>query len=361
MFSRKNVKQAVPASDDQILKEKINHDLLVRNMPSLNRLAGTTVQISPTAKTSHPTSGSSLNLSGPNNKHKQIGLLIIIGGILLISGLVYASYIFIIKPATVPQQTSQVDNAQSSVPASVSEKTSVLEEANVPASSAVVEIDPTTLTIEEAAESETEEVMAEEIMAEEGSIFTGIDLPPLIDTDNDGLNDNEEEVLGTDPNKTDTNDNTYPDLLEVRNGYNPSGAGRLFDNDNLKNYTDSFFDYSLLYPKDWEFSLIDDNQLLVFYTPDDSLIQIYVQENSAGEKISDWYLRTFPERELLYDKIKIKDSWEGIENPNSLNVYITDNNRKNIYIISYIPAVAERITYPNIFDLMVESLVLPLN
>lgn len=355
MFSRKNTKQTEPAGDEQVLKEKINQDLLVHNMPNLGRMAGATVQISPTAKTSHPTSGSSLSLSGPDNKHKKIGLLIIIGGVILIIALVYASYIFIIKPSSTSQIVNQEKNQESITPIASNETVS-FKETEIPSSSVVAEINPTTLEIEDLGEDKTEETMPEE-----GSLLEGLNLPPLVDTDSDGLNDDEEAVLGTDVNKTDTNDNTYPDLLEVRNGYNPADMGRLSENANLTRYTDNLFEYSLLYPKDWEFSSLDANNLLVFYAPDDSLIQIYVQENSAGEDISDWYLRTFPDRELLYDKVRIKDSWEGIENPNSRNVYITDNNRENIYIISYIPAVTDRIVYPNIFDLMVESFVLPIN
>ncbi len=75
---------------------------------------------------------------------------------------------------------------------------------------------------------------------------------PEIDTDKDGLSDEEETVLGTDINKTDTdgdglfdreevevydtdplNPDTdgdgYQDGAEVKNGYNPNGAGKLYN------------------------------------------------------------------------------------------------------------------------------------
>jgi hypothetical protein len=74
----------------------------------------------------------------------------------------------------------------------------------------------------------------------------------LIDSDNDGLTDEEEAILGTDPNSPDTDNdgltdreetkvyNTdpmnhdtdgdgYQDGQEVKNGYNPKGAGKLLE------------------------------------------------------------------------------------------------------------------------------------
>lgn len=43
-----------------------------------------------------------------------------------------------------------------------------------------------------------------------------------IDTDNDGLPDEVEKMLGTDPYKADTNDNGINDFEEIQQGYNPS-------------------------------------------------------------------------------------------------------------------------------------------
>lgn len=357
MFGNKNIKKEGAGENVQDLKIKVDQELLVHNMPSLNRLAGYSVKISPAVKGGDPSSGSSLHLVGAGNKHQRIGMIIIIGGVFLIIGLVYLSYVFVIKPFTSSRPIVQSTLKSTSTTVS-SENQFIAEEISISSSSEVAEISPTTLEIKEDFSDET---ITEEKMPEEESLFEDTDLPPLIDTDSDGLNDDEEIVLGTDSSKSDTNDNTYPDLLEIRNDYNPAGTGRLAENSNLTRYTDNFFEYSLLYPKDWEFSLMDNNRLLVFYAPDDSLIQVYIQENSSNEDIADWYFRTFPGRELLYDKVKIKDSWEGIENPNSRNVYLTDNNRKNIYIVSYIPAVTDRVVYPNIFNLMVDSLSLPLN
>jgi len=51
----------------------------------------------------------------------------------------------------------------------------------------------------------------------------------MIDADGDGLPDDVEKRLGTDPKKADTDGDGYSDFDEVKNGYNPLGPGKLGD------------------------------------------------------------------------------------------------------------------------------------
>jgi hypothetical protein len=54
--------------------------------------------------------------------------------------------------------------------------------------------------------------------------------PTLADSDGDGLTDYDEAVVfGTNPLNPDTDGDSYKDGDEVRNGYNPKGAGKLLD------------------------------------------------------------------------------------------------------------------------------------
>ncbi len=66
---------------------------------------------------------------------------------------------------------------------------------------------------------------AEDIMALLGSglAFGGDN----VDSDGDGLFRSQESALGTDPNNSDTDGDGFKDGDEVKNGYNPTGSGRL--------------------------------------------------------------------------------------------------------------------------------------
>lgn len=50
---------------------------------------------------------------------------------------------------------------------------------------------------------------------------------PTTDTDQDGLTDVQEELYETDPAKADTDGDGFSDKMEIDNGYNPNGAGKL--------------------------------------------------------------------------------------------------------------------------------------
>ena len=53
--------------------------------------------------------------------------------------------------------------------------------------------------------------------------------PTVTDTDDDGLFDREEvKVYNTDPLNPDTDGDSYSDGTEVKGGYNPNGSGKLF-------------------------------------------------------------------------------------------------------------------------------------
>jgi len=335
--------------NDQEVIAKVNQDLLVRNMPSLKRLNSAPVSSVPFESGGELLSG----LAQPKHNFKAVGVFIILGGLILIGGLVYASYIFIIKPqaantpiATTTQQAQKTSSIVDTINANWGDET---DGVSVATTSVVATVTPTVLDLATSSASSTN-----------GDIpnSQAVSAAPITDSDNDGLNDDEEKILGTDSQVADSNNNGYTDLVEINNGYNPATSGKLSANENLAEYSSKTFGYKILYPKAWNVSVLNNEATTIFTAPDSSIIQISIQENSDKQGILGWYGNTFPEETLTYDKLKSTDSWEGIWGSDGINFYLTDKAKKNIYVVSFISAVDGRVAYPNIYNLMINSLII---
>lgn len=331
------------------LMSKVNQDMVVRNMPSVSRFNGSQINSSTSA---NRTDSNNLSVtSEPKHNFKMVGLLIIVGGFILIAALVYVSYIYIIKPQVKTTPVNQSIKQTEVAPVqTIAPDISSTTEISMASSTDVATITPNIL---DTASSSASSTLNDDMVRK-----TVSNLTPLIDTDNDGLNDEEEAVLGTNPNAVDTNSNTYNDLAELNNGYDPAGKGKINTNVNLSKYTNKTIGYEMLYPKNWEIKSVNNDATITFTAPDNSIFQVSVQDNSDHQTILGWYGSAFPDVTPTYDKLKSNDNWEGIYGEDGLNFYLTDKKRDNIYVVSYIPAVDGRLAYPNIFKLMINSLLI---
>ncbi len=344
MFGHKNKK----INNDQELITKVNQDLIVRNMPNLNR-AGS---LAPAFFDNQMMSDTLSSFNRPKHNFKMVGLVIIGGGLLLIGGLVYLSYIYIIKPQAdkTPVVLVESESAKSIV--------DTIKEIQATTSEPIIIATTSEVAIATTSELATTTASSSLVMNEELSGKQNTDLPPLLDSDADGLNDEEEAVLGTNAQLVDSNNNTYSDLTEINNSYDPAGQGKISGNVNLTVYVNKTIGYEIIYPKNWAPKSLNDDSTIVFTAPDDSIVQISVQDNTDRQSILGWYGNAFPDILVTYDKLKTVDDWDGIIGDDGLNFYLTDKKHKNIYVISYLPAVNERLVYPNIFKLMINSLVI---
>ena len=346
MFGNKNKKPKI----EQELASKVNQDLVVRNMPNFNKVSSSRPAPSINQLSEHSALS---NLSPVKHNFKAVGLVIIVGGVILIGGLVYASYVYIIKP--------QASKNSTPPPVVTPAKTSIvdtLDEVRPTTTEAIIMATTSELTIATTSDNSVASSSASSTMNEELLGKTNIDVPPLLDSDSDGLSDEEELVLGTNAQIADTNGNSYPDLTEVNNNYNPAGSGRLNANANLVKYTNKIFAYEILAPKDWTIKSLNNDATITFIAPDDSIIQISVQDNTEKQSILGWYGNSFPEVTVTYDKLKTVDNWDGVMGEDGLNFYLTDKKHNNIYVISYIPALDGRLAYTNIFKLMLNSFLI---
>lgn len=340
---KKNKQQ--PKIDDPVVSQ-VDQDLIVRNMPHHSRFGS----FSPSKTESQQGNGGLDNKVGKNN-FKLVGGIIIIAGIVFVIGLVYVSYRLIIKP-----QSTSVDQATSLTPVIVEPVVSETPSTTAEIEATEVEAANSDSAVLTENSSTTEDNLdGENLLPEEGVIPDEYVWTPILDTDGDGLTDEEELLLGTDFNDIDTDKDGYLDLAELQSGYNPNGAAYIKDSLKIKSYENSVGKYLAIYPSAWELRSLNNDYTAIISAADNSLIQISVQENTRKQSIMAWYQETFSNEEVTSDRVIEGDGWQGIMGGSNLNFYLTDGAQKNVYVISYIPVAAGRLPFSNIFEMIIKN------
>lgn len=333
-------KEAPKETDDSIIS-KVNQDMIVHNMPDAKRLVGDGF-----LNKIEPSSG--FQMSAPKKNFKTVGIFIMVGGLIVIGALIYLSYTFIIKPGTnnnsLQSKTYQTPvKAKEVIPVSIPAEvinvnTSTLVATSVPIDLASSSI--STSSLDTLNGSTTEQIAA------------------LLDSDNDGLYDEEEVALGLNPNLADSDLDTYSDKSELDNGYNPNGVGKLDVNSALVLYSNSELKYEILHPISWVLKEVLADKTVLFTAPDDSIIQVSVSDNPSQLNINSWYSDAFSGSALTADRIIAHSTWDGVISEDRMNYYISDKKHQRIYIVSYLPIVNNRLAFPSLFKAMVNSIIL---
>lgn len=189
-----------------------------------------------------------------------------------------------------------------------------------------------------------------------------------IDSDADGLTDVEETVFGTLPSNSDSDNDGYKDGNEVANGYDPNkigfGAAKLIDSPFIATLTTNFGldDFSVLYPKDWQSSIIKASEQLLLTAPSGEIIKISVRVNQQGMSALAWYLQDHPETSV--SQLKVVDTLDGqltgIYTADGLVAYLTDASKSRLFVFEYLTGRQSEIRYPAILNMIIKSLkVLP--
>lgn len=346
MFKKKDKKKP----EENELSSKVDQDLVVHNMPKGGGLGG--------KKIAEKNYNSSASNNNEDSSHKMVGILIIVFGVILVAALIWLSYRFIINPQSNNQPAVNNQEQTSNQNGDQNQEEDFENEEQVSATTTPVsEADNDSADFNEddevAATSTEDNANNNQDSSEEDEDY---DFVPILDSDNDGLTDEEEAALGTNPNNEDSDSDGYDDLSEINNGYNPLGDGVLTDGDIFTRYFSPVEDYSLIYPSSWDLNTLNNGYTTVITASDNSLIQVSVQPNSKLQSITSWYEETFSEDDVSEDLVREGKGWEGIWGENNLNFYLTDDNRQNIYVISYIPVIKSRLTFSTIFEIAVNSL-----
>ncbi len=175
------------------------------------------------------------------------------------------------------------------------------------------------------------------------------------DSDNDGLSDPEETLLGLNKNYNDSDGDTYDDFSEFLNMYNPAGEGKISAHPNISTYYNSSYLYSFYYPLVWTADNVDSDKSIMFKIENNQFVQIIAIDNSSALTLDDWYKKEFDQTIIKTDRRIYKAGWQGLRSNDDLTAYLQKSGKTNIYTISYNLGVESTWSYKNIFELILKS------
>ncbi len=192
-----------------------------------------------------------------------------------------------------------------------------------------------------------------------------VQLPPTLspDSDNDGLTDIEEGIIGTSPTNPDTDGDGYKDGSEILSSYSPKKAGggeanKLVNADFIKKSISNFManNFSFLTIKDWPINFIEVNNQAVIAVPTGEVIRISVKDNPNRLSAVNWYSQLNPGVILSQLKPIQSGNLSGVFSDMGLQAYLTDETKSVIYVLDYSLEAGSPFKYPAIFSMMASTL-----
>lgn len=326
------------------LQQRLQDDFVVKNMPSFSSLSATSYEGEEDVDANKNNHSLFKNKASKVNSPKLIGLIIISVGILVIFVLFYLAYRFLIVPSMTPSITPEMtNNNQNNLVTVVASTDSVVE--------------PLINNDEETASSTVDVIAVEVVSGEVVEEKDNLVLPTVVDSDSDGLSDAAELFLGTNTQLSDTDNDGYSDFEEINSGYNPNGAGKLEENNNLALFSNTASGFAVIYPHDWEINIVSPDSTL-FSAPNTSFIQIS-RENSdqINSDIISWYQEQFGDIDVLsQDRFIDSNFGPGIVSADGQIIYFLGPDNRSIYVISYIKS-DDSAPYIEIFRMMASTLM----
>lgn len=174
-----------------------------------------------------------------------------------------------------------------------------------------------------------------------------------LDSDADGLTNQEETLYGTNANLADTDGDTYKDGSELIALYSPAGAGRLADTALVQSYANTTFRYSMLVPKGWTIGALDGDNIVTFTTITGEFVQVSVLDNPSRLSAREWYLTLNPSIPASALTDAAVGTLSGIIGPDHLNLFLADS--AHIYQVTYNIGIREEANYLSTFTMMYMS------
>lgn len=203
-----------------------------------------------------------------------------------------------------------------------------------------------------------------DIVVQEDTNLGPVVLTTTRDTDLDGVTDLEELLYGTDPQKFDSDDDSYTDHQELLNLYAPSGSESrtLLDVGLVQEYTSEMQNYKLYYPSTWKVQELDIDETEIMFVSDSTAEYIHLKmENNIGElALEQWVKLKMQETKVEYEANYYQEEFytnkkelAGIWLPELFRIYFTDGQQ--IYSLSYDFDNLRQLAYQTTFEMMAKS------
>lgn len=189
-------------------------------------------------------------------------------------------------------------------------------------------------------------------------------LPSSLDTDNDGLTDVEEAAYTTDPNKPDTDGDSFLDGKEARTdgsvvgelymGYNPKGEGKLEGSSLVVRQENETKEYSVLVPTTWTVTKDATGGMLITPTlPTGEFFQVRINDNATQMTPSQWYQSANPASLVTSLTTMAINGLEGILSEDYSTVYLFKGTK--VYSLQYSTGALSQVNYRTTFDMIMRS------
>jgi len=302
-------------------------------------------------------------------KTKNVGMIILLGGaLLMIAGFAFFYFYLMqpnqsgmkldlgklpsIKTGTAGLADEEKTEEKNTLPEEDKEEPAAKEAENDYEIKMITADDQSTTTATSTDDSGAESASSTEIMRNDTEKI----YKAAMDSDSDGLGDLEEMLLDCNLTSSDSDGDGYSDISELDKLYNPAGSGQLMVNSNISKYTNNAYGYSLYFPKTWTTEKVGSDESIIFQIGNNQFVQVIVQPCTAGQSIEEWYMEQFDENLIKTSQTIYKDGWTGVKSDDGLIAYLSNPASSNIFILSYNIGLSDVINYKNIFDMMVRSL-----
>ena len=185
---------------------------------------------------------------------------------------------------------------------------------------------------------------------------------PGQDSDSDGLSDREEtEVFGTSSNDPNTDKDSFIDLNEVLNLFDPAKPtpAMLKDNPHIALYSNVAQHYVIFRPAAWIANDATDpeKKQATFTAPSGETVEVFVQDKQSAQSLMEWYLLQAPgvtSSQIEPLTFKTRQGYDAMLSPDQMSAYVDFGNKT--IVVRYNLNSQREIQYRSTFKMMAHSL-----